>query len=225
MYVDDFHLFPRAAVYHYQPARLTFWYNDLGKYTVPWPEGSAPRTNIPAGLYTCPSFPRLVNLQPIGSYGYLNAFGYTASYAYNDRGADVFEKLGLGLGGRRLNDGPADASAFTWTKEDEVVSPSDMLAVGDAPLRKLPSMPPGSGDKVYADPHLDSPLHVNPLSADSWAAFAQPTTQQLRHSGRFNTLFCDGHVEQARFEVLYGRQDSRLNRWNEDNLTHRNMLP
>jgi prepilin-type N-terminal cleavage/methylation domain-containing protein len=42
MYVDDFRLYPRSAIYHYENARLSFWYNDLRSYTVTWPEGSTP---------------------------------------------------------------------------------------------------------------------------------------------------------------------------------------
>ncbi|MGO9204061.1 MAG: H-X9-DG-CTERM domain-containing protein [Limisphaerales bacterium] len=46
-----------------------------------------------------------------------------------------------------------------------------------------------------------------------------------RHAQRFNVSFCDGHVENLRAAQLFDfRQDAVLQRWNRDNLPHRDLL-
>ena len=47
-----------------------------------------------------------------------------------------------------------------------------------------------------------------------------------RHGGRFNILFCDGHVENLKPASLFDvRQDAVLRRWHRDDLPHREELP
>jgi prepilin-type processing-associated H-X9-DG protein len=47
-----------------------------------------------------------------------------------------------------------------------------------------------------------------------------------RHSGRWNRVFCDGHVQLFKTRELFDyHSDPVLQRWNRDNLPHRDNLP
>jgi prepilin-type processing-associated H-X9-DG protein len=45
-----------------------------------------------------------------------------------------------------------------------------------------------------------------------------------RHNGRYNTLFCDGHVDSLAREGLFGESNDELSRWNNDHAPHREYL-
>jgi prepilin-type processing-associated H-X9-DG protein len=45
-----------------------------------------------------------------------------------------------------------------------------------------------------------------------------------RHVGRWNVLFCDGHVESMRIGELISRDDEVLRIWSRDNQSHRTSL-
>jgi prepilin-type processing-associated H-X9-DG protein len=47
----------------------------------------------------------------------------------------------------------------------------------------------------------------------------------LRHQGRLNVLFCDGHVESPTLQLLFvDASDAALVRWNRDHQPHREQL-
>jgi prepilin-type processing-associated H-X9-DG protein len=45
-----------------------------------------------------------------------------------------------------------------------------------------------------------------------------------RHTGKFNVVFCDGHVEHMKPSKLFGQDDSALRRLNNDHLPHRELV-
>ena len=54
-----------------------------------------------------------------------------------------------------------------------------------------------------------------------------PITKEpfLRHQGRANVVFCDGHVESPTLEFLFeDTSDEALSRWNRDHQPHREKL-
>ena len=121
------------------------------------------------------------NFPPL-SYGY-NLFGVSAT---NDR------TNALGLFGHYLS------HSITPINESEVVSPSDMMAMGDVIAR----------GNFMREPDL----------AESKAA-------AIRHQGKFNVVFCDGHVESPTLKFLFAdTSDAALVRWNRDHLPHRERL-
>ncbi len=82
--------------------------------------------------------------------------------------------------------------------ESEVVYPSDMMAMGDVL----------AGGNFLREPDL----------AESKAA-------SIRHQGKFNVVFCDGHVESTTLQFLFtDTSDAALSRWNRDHQPHRERL-
>ena len=147
---------------------------------------SKPPTNrLAEGVWRCPSDP----------WG-----GSQISYGYNVFGGGRVGNLrtnALGLAGHFT---PTFATP-TPTAESEVVSPSDMMAIGDTFFGLVFFM---RRDLEYLDR----------------IGFASS-----RHQGRANVLFCDGHVESPTLEFLFvDTTDAALVRWNRDHLPHRDRL-
>jgi prepilin-type N-terminal cleavage/methylation domain-containing protein/prepilin-type processing-associated H-X9-DG protein len=82
--------------------------------------------------------------------------------------------------------------------ESEVVCPSDMMAMGDVIAR----------GNFMREPDL-----------------AKSRAASIRHQGKFNVVFCDGHVESPTLQFLFAdTSDAALVRWNRDHLPHRERL-
>jgi prepilin-type N-terminal cleavage/methylation domain-containing protein/prepilin-type processing-associated H-X9-DG protein len=152
---------------------------------------SAPLTNfLFKGVWRCPSAP---SSNPwIGSqfdcYGY-NAFG---ARPVGDRTND----LGL-LGHFNL-----EASRYAPIKESEVVSPSDMIEIGDSLL----------GDTFFMR------FEITSLNDQ------KTRIVNARHQGRINVLFCDGHADSLPLvPVFMENSDAALSRWNRDHQPHRDQ--
>jgi len=130
-------------------------------------------------------------------------------YGYNHSGMSwQTETNSLGLGGQ-----------FVWmhrhltappVKESDVVSPSEMMAIGDG----------FTGGKGTV---LDGVMlwRVPDAPADT-----EKTRRSLaRHRGKANVVFCDGHVEAPTLKTLFeDESDAALARWNRDHLPHREKL-
>jgi prepilin-type processing-associated H-X9-DG protein/prepilin-type N-terminal cleavage/methylation domain-containing protein len=145
---------------------------------------SKPPSNWSAeGVWRCPSDP----------WG-----GSQISYGYNVFGGGRVGNLrtnALGLGGHFT------PTLATPTAESEVVSPSDMMAIGDTFF----------GLVFFMRRDLKYPDRIGFASS--------------RHQGRANVLFCDGHVESPTLEFLFvDTTDAALVRWNRDHLPHRDRL-
>jgi prepilin-type N-terminal cleavage/methylation domain-containing protein/prepilin-type processing-associated H-X9-DG protein len=158
---------------------------------------------------------------PLGSYGY-NANGLP------------FEPSNLGLGGifSKLNlDGDfSDYFKGVRITEAMVKAPSEMIAMGDAVLLysngNILSMLYGiEGSESMNGMSLLNMNYQRMLEAKS-----NPMSKSIinavkrRHNGRYNTLFCDGHVDSLAREGLFGESNDELSRWNNDHAPHREYL-
>lgn len=90
-------------------------------------------------------------------------------------------------------------------KEKSVVVPCDMITIGDA----------WSSDD---NGQIDFDLNMGVWNLGDGRP---PSILQFRHNGRYNIVFCDGHVECMRPEILFSWDNDRLRHWNRDNLPHR----
>jgi prepilin-type processing-associated H-X9-DG protein len=220
MHVVDHGYFP---VYYLDPTTdlpSEFWHTALKPYT------SANWTN---DLYRCPDYKGLTidgseDAVPMGSYGYnANGVKYTPSL--------------LGLGGAATKIGDIDliegfaGDSTARISDAQVRAPSDMIAIGDATLNW----------DLAAIVRAYFGLEVGHDSYDGWALMdinvrnkeerpnfdgskgvIQATLK--RHSGRYNIVFCDGHVEAVHRNKLFDMSDLGLRRWNNDHEPHADLL-
>lgn len=123
--------------------------------------------------------------------------GELGSYSYNGYGVYPLEVNTNALGLFGHFDSISGKSAPI--KESEVVSPSDMMALGDS-----------------FDGSMTFRRNLNGL--DRYGNL-------MRHQGKANAVFCDGHVESPTLKFLFeDTSDAALVRWNRDHLPHREKL-
>jgi len=149
---------------------------------------SNPETNYyEKGVWLCPSVVWKVDEVGLTSYGY-NAYGVLPI-------GNLTNTPGL-LGHRSLG-----SSVFTPIAESEVVSPNDMMAIGDS----------FAGSISFMRTDLNGLLRYgNTLT---------------RHQGKANVVFCDGHVESPTLQFLFeDTSAAALIRWNRDHQPHREKL-
>jgi prepilin-type processing-associated H-X9-DG protein len=104
------------------------------------------------------------------------------------------------------------------TRENQVVAPSDMIALGDATFVTGDA---ALGGFVALEAALDTPSWYNQVMRGLPAG--DPAVQAIprRHSGRWNIGFCDAHVENLRANNLFNVANANVvRRWNIDHQPH-----
>jgi len=132
------------------------------------------------------------------------------SYGYNVQGMSARTGTkSLGLGGQYVwsaSHYPAPPVA-----ESAVVSPSEMMAIGDG-------FKGGNGIIEDGDNWLWRTYGLTDYLGSTKRAYA-------RHQGKANVVFCDGHVESPTLKFLFeDTSDAALVRWNRDHLPHREKI-
>lgn len=184
------------------------------------------------GLDICPAYDRLR-----GFYGPASG----SSYAYNSQGycKGNHPEENFGLGGIIV---PAPPSGNCWEPEDirciresEVAHPSQMIALGDSMLFWVSMGTPvfsylgydayGAGGGFGMEP-IRAQLKLGPgIGSDKTTIDNSLRGIQDRHGGRWNTVFCDAHVESMKTAEMFDpRKDQILRRWHKDGLPHREWL-
>jgi len=219
MYVGDFKAYPR---HDSPPPDTPTWVQKLEPYvrdkwcanTLDFP-GYRPNGVQPRGVYSCPAYNRVGGV-------YINALDDSSgAYGYNASGGNAIQITG----GRVYKTFPLGSEANGRpVSEREVVAPSQMIAIGDSQMEDIGS------DSVPGDPVLNvingmdrAPLYsgvalveLGPLNDINLKAMA------IRHGGRWNMVFCDGHVERGSARTFFDfNNDEVLKRWNRDNKAHR----
>jgi prepilin-type N-terminal cleavage/methylation domain-containing protein/prepilin-type processing-associated H-X9-DG protein len=218
MYVNDFSAYPGC------PNGQGSWFEECGPFVgAAWPAfNQAPNGELtPAtGAFACPGF----NDMP-GLYAGPTALNGAYGYNYNGTGNGSLSGECLGIGG--VQDSPNPWIYPRPTRENEILKPSDMIAVGDAVLDYLILWVASGG--FSGDYNLPAGMFdptLRPTSLPIVGLAARVAQIQRRHAGRFCVLFCDGHVEYLRPEELYHMDKADVaRRWNKDNQAHQNLLP
>jgi prepilin-type processing-associated H-X9-DG protein/prepilin-type N-terminal cleavage/methylation domain-containing protein len=186
--------------------------NDGGHYwmqVLEYNEDSEPKTSdlrvwLTQGLWKCPaasiSLPWPTNRLYL-SYGY-NGLGLSAETDTN----------GLGLGGHLLSSSGSHTTS-SRVSESEVVSPSEMMAIGDGFM---------GGGGIIRDGELV--MWRNDSVTNEYYIGSTKRSYAL-HQGKANVVFCDGHVESPTLQFLFeDASDAALSSWNRDHLPHREKL-
>jgi prepilin-type processing-associated H-X9-DG protein/prepilin-type N-terminal cleavage/methylation domain-containing protein len=130
-----------------------------------------------------------------------DTMGIWFSYGYNFCGLCSAGKYGaLGLGGDSIS---AYGPLTPPVAESEIIAPSEMMAIGDG----------FDGGFV--------------IQRASWSDVKNKNYGNtfIRHQGKANVVFCDGHVESPTLQFLFeDTGDYALSRWNRDHLPHREKL-
>lgn len=190
MYVSDYNSYP--LLNFGLTAEGPHWWEKLWPYTV---------NDWDSPLSQCPDYKlRHTAVSTIKSTRYAESpFG---SYGYN---SDGFANTLMGLGSERWR-------GATVVSESEVHAPSDMIAMGDA------NMVPWQAQYVTGTEMLMFALGVYPkelpLRDDCLRAVRQ------RHQGRYNLVFCDGHVRAVHQDRLFENTTEARQRWNRDHTPH-----
>jgi prepilin-type N-terminal cleavage/methylation domain-containing protein/prepilin-type processing-associated H-X9-DG protein len=211
LYVNDFHVFPHGWMA--QAAGLGWlWVDQLTPYTRSW------WTNE---LYRCPAngLKGFKGTSVSGSSPFDRPYPVERDYDYNESGSGGLAARGASSGGR----GPRakglgwvfPESGSDWIRqvsETEVLTPSDMFAVGDS---------------AFARPTLGAVTESMFVPACFYGkiGFGSTTSQReeaqrRRHDGRFNAVFCDGHAESLKTNQIFGLNDTSMRRWNRDHESH-----
>jgi prepilin-type processing-associated H-X9-DG protein/prepilin-type N-terminal cleavage/methylation domain-containing protein len=170
------------------------WRNENGNSVVrSWQFSFLPYTSNNRDVLFCPANDR--------KFRWTNAIPETGwpdewfSYGLNAFGSGLGSKYGLGME-------PSNFLTPAYVPESRVKIPSDMIAfvdsisTSDAGGLVTPTFGYGQGSNFM-----------------SWGP-------SKRHNKGANVLFCDGHVEFAKYRNLVEHRDEVMRRWNSDNQPH-----
>ena len=200
MFVADKHAYPLVAIIHPDHHSYTGWENTLARAELGVPAHNEKPPYYPRpGIWHCPAAYLPQGVDGYADYGY-NCYGLSAHTDTNS----------LGLGGHHIwvdfTHQPAPP-----INESEVVSPSEMMAIGDG-FRGGNGVIQDGGSRLWRTYGFQDYLGSTKRS-------------YARHQGKSNVVFCDGHVESPTLQFLFtDTSDAALSRWNRDHRPHRERL-
>ncbi|HVY71020.1 MAG TPA: type II secretion system protein, partial [Verrucomicrobiae bacterium] len=178
LYVSEYGAYPLSDT-AWQPGELVKWHDFLNRVIGPADQPLQGKAGF-SGVFVCPAR-RAVSR----SY----AFGYNPSYGYN-----AFGSGGGGLGGRLIDPGRLGEPPLQMpTREAEVKSPVNMLALGDGFTgMKSAVTPSGQGYSVAGGAFMETEYlgRTAYMEGDAAADLAgQTAAARKRHRGRVNSIF------------------------------------
>jgi prepilin-type processing-associated H-X9-DG protein len=168
----------------------------------------------PQSVYVCPAYNRLHGeVGPdLTSYGY-NNYG-TGSWQTTPPSATW-----LGLTAPAMVVGPTNDMGIL-VKEGWVVMPSDMIAIGDAPLTEDKTVGAVTASWFLGQPFFYASWY-NQTMRGSPTSDLGVQGMSKRHGGKWNIAFCDGHIENLRASQIFDVSNSAVaQRWNRDHQAH-----
>ncbi len=230
-YVSDFNAYPIYMTLHRdvpdpsQPplplGQIWTWYQQLAPYvgTACTNDNYGPIMPV-RGVFLCPSYARVAQLSYLGMQ--IGAYGYNLGGTLRLAPPGVSNNLGLGGESVPLAQNTHD---YRPTKETEVLSPSRMFALGDAPFV--------GGVVNPSDPHPvpglwgmdDLPNAIGTYQALISLNQVFVRAIQKRHGGHWVVGFCDAHIETLTTKAFTDYHDPEvLRHWNRDDLPHPGLV-
>jgi prepilin-type N-terminal cleavage/methylation domain-containing protein/prepilin-type processing-associated H-X9-DG protein len=209
MYVGDYGTYPNyfdASVYldpSANPDIAEYWTDNLVSYL------SANWTN---DVYQCPGNPLKTRWTDVPGRG-RGAFPNGVSYDLNAFGVGWNNSYGLAVQAPTTFNG-SPTVRYLGCKESQVVSPSQMIAYGDA----VPGV-----DFLMSNLGLSAYFETQQRPSLGGRSGGLMTK---RHLGLWNIVFADGHIEKFKTGVLFGKNkydpaDAEMRRrWNRDHEPH-----
>jgi prepilin-type processing-associated H-X9-DG protein/prepilin-type N-terminal cleavage/methylation domain-containing protein len=181
------------------------------------------------GVFACPGYNKVRGIYQTFTQGATGAYAYNTGgrlgVPFSMQSIDLFG-LGYDIGDPRVDPDPPPV------RESEVVSPSRLIAIGDAIINAPLGAPP---DEITGMTFAPAPLPnlIRNALIKGLGSLAPPPSPLLpvdkamaqRHGGRWNMVFCDGHVENGKLRQFFDwNEDNALRLWSRDNQTHRKPL-
>jgi prepilin-type N-terminal cleavage/methylation domain-containing protein/prepilin-type processing-associated H-X9-DG protein len=174
-------------------------------------------------VFQCPSYARLISVPDIPWSP--TPFQYDwGTYGYNATGpSERAPAMGLGL----MGEDPSTGLNSRSVPESEVVSPSSMIAMGDAPIGALDATPSHPAMAAVGSSNLDHFWGLEYVLDTN--LIITPRSDMLfvrkRHQNRWNVVYCDGHTQNLHTRKLFDyKNDDLLRIWNRDHQPHRELL-
>jgi len=225
LYLDEYAVFPPWFMIDVPYGPPNHWRTRLLRCLkvpdLPWLYVPSYGEREQVGIQVCPGLLRTTRLAVAG--GFARGLG---SYGYNAFGTDdgPFPRQ-LGLDGEFIDPffQPDHASKnLRLIREDQVVNPGDMIAIADGLVDVGSIADPGAAwvlDAVGPDQEEATSLIPRAQSPSSGRVKAMRDVVQRRHGGKWNALFCDGHVESLTTSGFLDIKKANVRkRWNNDNL-------
>jgi prepilin-type processing-associated H-X9-DG protein len=115
---------------------------------------------------------------------------------------------------------PTKTFTISACSETAVVNPARMRSMSDAILFGMGDSPNTAYGEDYIDLNIGGGTDFVPGGRSEGVAM-----EKRRHNGRFNTLYCDGHVDSLRRTQYFDwYSDAGLREWNNDDRSHREMI-
>lgn len=178
------------------------------------------------GVYACPGYNRVrgeFRQAPETRESPFYAGSLGESYGYNSFGVIVGQapdSPAFGLSSWVTQDGVQ----FLPTRENQVVSPSDMIAFVDAvfvPQRDAEGKHLVGEEQLWEFFYFENTDTYNEIVLGLPANDRNVLAYAQRHGGQWNVLFCDGHVANLKGKGLFNLADPEVARhWNNDDQPH-----
>jgi prepilin-type processing-associated H-X9-DG protein len=207
MYADDTGFYPIAErfINQYGSPWPGYWFETLEPYV------HAGWTNQ---LYRCPSY--RLRTAPRPPYANDPALGPFGSYGYNGSRYAPLGAWSLGWPSNPIAWQLNSPASGPGVKQAAVRAPVEMLELGDSQIFAISSANLVGSDELFFGGWGYEGYGPEPQDAQN-----KIIESNRRHNGKFNLVFCDGHLERIPISRLFDVADPAIRRrWCYDNEPH-----
>jgi len=217
MYINDSAAYPPSRAPKLWMQSLEAYVGDKwpGLVLEKWPADNIIPTSASAtsrrSVYGCPAYSRVGGIYYVGPDYAVGAYGYNAGTG----------KQAVGLGKEILLHGVGE-QRVPPVSESEVTRPNHCIAIGDSQILTSLGVNPGLITGLMEAPMFQTLLMFNQFGGANYPLRPSDIAMLRRHGGRWNMVFCDGHVESGKLAKFFDwNKNDVLKLWSRDDETHR----